>query len=147
LTHNVYTFMPIHCSEIYRPVFFLAVMRSRSPICGREVKPPASGGPLPWTTVTSYIDQPLKTPTNTQDPPLPLRNNCFNPTPGSCSLIFTATRRHFFLILGLHVDVVSVQTVEFHRLCILYYINFLFSPVSVLFYLYCEVAFCQRLYK
>ena len=62
--------------------------------------------PAPWTTVTSHIDQPLKTPTNTQDPPLLVRSNCFNPTP---SYLFT----HLLLQLDaifqliLHVDVVS----------------------------------------
>ena len=45
LTNNVNnsgTFIPMLCSEIYQSVYLLAVMRS--PICGRDLKTPATAG-------------------------------------------------------------------------------------------------------
>ena len=73
----------------------------------------------------------------TQDRPSPLIGNCFNPTHSYCPLICYVIDIvcYFFNLFYLSMSYsVTVPTIEFDYLYILYYINFLFSPVTVSFY-------------
>jgi len=71
----------------------------------------------------------VKTPVNTQYRPLPLRNNCFNPTPSYCSLI---CYRYWTLFFSAYFTRLMWQCNCSN--CRLWLYIFLFSPVTVSFY-------------
>jgi len=75
----------IPCKYIHIPVFVPVFFgRGNSPPQPKKTYNPPNGCQIVRNVIYRLA---FKTPINTQDPPLPLRNNCFNPARSYCSLI------------------------------------------------------------